>query len=182
MVIFTRYSLHLLFSIKHLNKSSAPIQARNSPISDDLRHSFQNIHVSIDFSPKRVLAVFGREALEGLFFVWTELCVDFTLPIDIRSFVEFPLQRQYAIARVSILEEFERSRVILREGHRAEKFYLIVDGISKHESVALFSANFIHLADVYKLRQNPFNKTFSSRLVAVLKKGSSFGVRVFFFC
>jgi len=44
---------------------------------------------------------------------------------------EFPLQRQYALARIAILEEFERGRVILREGHRAEKFYLIVDGISK---------------------------------------------------
>jgi CRP-like cAMP-binding protein len=45
--------------------------------------------------------------------------------------LEFPLQRQYALARVSVLEEFERGRVILREGHRAEKFYLIVDGTSK---------------------------------------------------
>lgn len=43
---------------------------------------------------------------------------------------EFPLQRQYALARIAILEEFERGRVILREGHRAEKFYLIVDGVS----------------------------------------------------
>jgi CRP-like cAMP-binding protein len=34
-------------------------------------------------------------------------------------------------------------------------------------------------ADVYKLRENPATHTFSSRLVAVLKKGSSFGVRVF---
>jgi hypothetical protein len=45
--------------------------------------------------------------------------------------LEFPLQRQYALARVALLEEFERGRVILREGHRAEKFYLIVDGVSK---------------------------------------------------
>jgi hypothetical protein len=48
--------------------------------------------------------------------------------------LEFPLQRQYALARVAILEEFERGRVILREGHRAEKFYLIVDGVSKLNS------------------------------------------------
>ena len=47
------------------------------------------------------------------------------------SRLEFPLQRQYALARVSLLEEFERGRVILREGHRAEKFYLIVDGVSE---------------------------------------------------
>ncbi|CAF2120816.1 unnamed protein product [Rotaria magnacalcarata] len=77
----------------------------------------------------------------------------------VSSFTEFPLQRQYALARVAILEEFERGRVILREGHVAEKFYLIVDGIT----------------DVYKLRENPQTHTFSSRLVAVLKKGSSFG-------
>ncbi len=37
-------------------------------------------------------------------------------------------------------------------------------------------------ADVYKLRENPMTHTFSSRLVAVLKKGSSFGVRVFDSC
>ncbi|CAF1152595.1 unnamed protein product [Adineta steineri] len=77
----------------------------------------------------------------------------------ISSFTEFPLQRQYALARIAILEEFERGRVILREGHRAEKFYLVVDGIT----------------DVYKLRENPITHTFSSRLVAALKKGSSFG-------
>lgn len=53
-------------------------------------------------------------------------------------FSEFPLQRQYAIARVSILEEFERGRVILREGHRAEKFYLIVDGISKSQETLIY--------------------------------------------
>jgi hypothetical protein len=34
-------------------------------------------------------------------------------------------------------------------------------------------------ADVYKLRENPVTHTFSSRLVAVLKKGSSFGVNIF---
>ncbi|CAF1265586.1 unnamed protein product [Rotaria sordida] len=77
----------------------------------------------------------------------------------VSSFTEFPLQRQYALARVAILEEFERGRVILREGHRAEKFYLIVDGIT----------------NVYKLRENPTTHVFNSRLVAVLKKGSSFG-------
>ncbi|CAF1470920.1 unnamed protein product [Rotaria sordida] len=81
----------------------------------------------------------------------------------VSSFTEFPLQRQYALARVAILEEFERGRVILREGHRAEKFYLIVDGIT----------------NVYKLRENPATHVFNSRLVAVLKKGSSFGVRTF---
>ncbi|CAF2874434.1 unnamed protein product [Rotaria sp. Silwood2] len=78
----------------------------------------------------------------------------------VASFTEFPLQRQYALARVAILEEFERGRVILREGHRAEKFYLIVDGIT----------------NVYKLQKNLVTDTTSSRLVAVLKKGSSFGV------
>ena len=55
---------------------------------------------------------------------------------------EFPLQRQYALARIAILEEFERGRVILREGHRAEKFYLIVDGVSKFP--LLFSKSITH--------------------------------------
>ena len=55
-------------------------------------------------------------------------------------FSEFPLRRQYALARIAILEEFERGRVILREGHRAEKFYLIVDGVSK------FSFDFLSLS------------------------------------
>lgn len=50
----------------------------------------------------------------------------------LQFFAEFPLRRQYALARIAILEEFERGRVILREGHRAEKFYLIVDGVSKY--------------------------------------------------
>ncbi|CAF0738558.1 unnamed protein product [Rotaria sordida] len=50
-------------------------------------------------------------------------------------------------------------RVIIREGHRAEKFYLIIDGIT----------------DVYQLWESPITNTISSRLVAVLKKGSSFG-------
>lgn len=96
----------------------------------------------------------------------------------ISSFTEFPLQRQYALARIAILEEFERGRVILREGHRAEKFYLIVDGVSKfifHSFKSSFMRIF-YQADVYKLRENPYTHTFSSRLVAVLKKGSSFGV------
>ncbi|CAF1444068.1 unnamed protein product [Adineta ricciae] len=77
----------------------------------------------------------------------------------ISSFTEFPLQRQYALARIGVLEEFERGRVILREGHRAKNFYLIVDGVT----------------DVYKLRESPTTHTVSSRLVAALKKGSSFG-------
>ncbi|CAF4847330.1 unnamed protein product [Rotaria socialis] len=82
-----------------------------------------------------------------------------TLSQVIRPFTEFPLQQQYSIARVGRLEEFEMGRVILREGHRAEKFYLIIDGIT----------------DVYKLLENPVTKMSSSRLVAVLKKGSAFG-------
>jgi hypothetical protein len=71
-------------------------------------------------------------------------------------------------------------RVIIREGHRAEKFYLIIDGISKcavivrgHKKCSPID----NLADVYKLWENPITNAISSRLVAVLKKGSSFGVR-----
>ncbi|CAF4714628.1 unnamed protein product [Rotaria sp. Silwood1] len=82
-----------------------------------------------------------------------------TLSQVIRPFTEFPLQQQYSIARVGRLEEFEMGRVILREGHRAEKFYLIIDGIT----------------DVYKSWESPITNAISSRLVAVLKKGSSFG-------
>ena len=48
----------------------------------------------------------------------------------------------------------------------------------KKTEIFFYSILFLK-ADVYKLRENPQTHTFSSRLVAVLKKGSSFGVRKF---
>ncbi len=49
----------------------------------------------------------------------------------IPEYSDFPANIQKSIARRCNLDQFEAGRVIIRQGHKADNFYLIVSGISK---------------------------------------------------
>ena len=49
---------------------------------------------------------------------------------SVPDFEDYPIQMQKAILKVSLLQEFQTGRVIIRQNHKADNFYLIVSGIS----------------------------------------------------
>ncbi|CAF3507794.1 unnamed protein product [Rotaria sp. Silwood1] len=114
------------YAIEALRRANEQIVFENKDILFDLRHYRRPAEDTIGRNIRKILKSDPKTRSED-----DIRMVVTTLSQVIRPFTEFPLQQQYSIARVGRLEEFEMGRVILREGHRAEKFYLIIDGISK---------------------------------------------------
>jgi hypothetical protein len=56
---------------------------------------------------------------------------------SVPEFRDFPVEMQKKIIKVSLLQEFEAGRVIIRQNHNADNFYFIVSGISK-QIITLF--------------------------------------------
>ena len=50
---------------------------------------------------------------------------------SVPEFEDYPIEMQNSIIKVALLQEFQAGRVIIRQNHRADNFYLIVSGISK---------------------------------------------------
>ncbi len=46
------------------------------------------------------------------------------------DFEDFPVDMQNSIVKVSLLQEFQAGRIIIRQNHKADNFYMIVSGIS----------------------------------------------------
>ena len=46
------------------------------------------------------------------------------------DFEEFSVEMQNSIVKVSLLQEFQAGRIIIRQNHKADNFYMIVSGIS----------------------------------------------------
>ncbi|KAK3100723.1 hypothetical protein FSP39_024272 [Pinctada imbricata] len=77
----------------------------------------------------------------------------------VEAFSEFPIKMQKSLVRVGWYEQFEDKRVIIRQGHKADNFYLILSGT----------------AVVTILQTDKDTGEEVIRTVAVLKKGNSFG-------
>ncbi|KAK7480125.1 hypothetical protein BaRGS_00028609, partial [Batillaria attramentaria] len=75
------------------------------------------------------------------------------------AFSEFPKAMQQSLVRVGWYETFESRRIIIREGHMADNFYLILSGT----------------AVVTIREQNKQTGEYFGRTAAILKKGMSFG-------
>ncbi|XP_064603627.1 uncharacterized protein LOC135469039 [Liolophura sinensis] len=78
---------------------------------------------------------------------------------SVEAFSEFPIKMQESLVRVGFYEHFEANRVIIRQGHFADNFYLIITG----------------LAVVTILETDKQTGESSVRTAAFLKKGKSFG-------
>ncbi|XP_076468500.1 cyclic nucleotide-binding domain-containing protein 2-like isoform X2 [Babylonia areolata] len=74
------------------------------------------------------------------------------------EFGEFPIAMQEALVRVGWYENFEARRIIIREGHMADNFYLILSGSA-----------------VVTIREQNGAGDYFGRTVAVLQRGNSFG-------
>ncbi|XP_052077496.1 cyclic nucleotide-binding domain-containing protein 2-like isoform X3 [Mytilus californianus] len=72
----------------------------------------------------------------------------------VNAFSEFPITMQRSLVRVGWYEHFEDKRVIIRQGHMADNFYLIISGTA--------------IVTIMDTEQ-------SVRTAAVLTKGNSFG-------
>ncbi|XP_050416967.1 cyclic nucleotide-binding domain-containing protein 2 isoform X2 [Patella vulgata] len=82
-----------------------------------------------------------------------------SLNTAVEVFSEFPVKMQKSIVKVGWYEFFESKRVIIRQGHLADNFYLILAGTA----IVTVLDRDVKTGDVY------------SRTVALLKKGNSFG-------
>ena len=56
---------------------------------------------------------------------------------SVPDFEDYPIQMQKSILNVSLLQEFQAGRVIIRQNHKADNFYLIVSGISMRFRMSL---------------------------------------------
>ncbi|XP_077984225.1 cyclic nucleotide-binding domain-containing protein 2-like isoform X3 [Glandiceps talaboti] len=77
----------------------------------------------------------------------------------VEAFAEFPIRMQRSLVSVGWYESYEASRVIIRQGHHAENFYMILTGTA----VVTISS------------QDPKTGETRVQTVAFLKKGNSFG-------
>ncbi|ESO93798.1 hypothetical protein LOTGIDRAFT_228568 [Lottia gigantea] len=77
----------------------------------------------------------------------------------IEVFGEYPVNMQKALVKVGWYEFFDAKRIVIREGHFSENFYLILSG----SAVVTILDKDVKTGEVY------------SRTVALLKKGNSFG-------
>ncbi|XP_033116121.1 cyclic nucleotide-binding domain-containing protein 2-like isoform X2 [Anneissia japonica] len=82
-----------------------------------------------------------------------------SLRMRVEPFREFPIKMQQSIVRVGWFESFEVGRLIIRQGHRAEQFYLILSGT----------------AVVNVTSKDPETGDKISNDVAYLRNGDSFG-------
>ncbi|KAI3378758.1 hypothetical protein SNEBB_010395 [Seison nebaliae] len=78
---------------------------------------------------------------------------------SVQQFAEFPINMQQELAKRSYYDEFGANRVILRQGHYADNFYLILSG----KTVVTIT------------KTNEENGTTETKDVAFLKKGDTFG-------
>lgn len=81
----------------------------------------------------------------------------------IPEFMEFTPKIRKSIAQKAILQDFETGRVIIRQNHRADNYYFIVSGV----------------ASVFVTRKNKTTGESETKNVAFLRKGKSFGVKIF---
>ncbi|XP_038055388.1 cyclic nucleotide-binding domain-containing protein 2-like [Patiria miniata] len=77
----------------------------------------------------------------------------------VQAFGEFPIKMQESLAMVGWYESFDAKRIIIRQGHKAESFYLMLSGTS----VVTISS------------PDPVTSEPNVRTVAFLKRGNSFG-------
>ncbi|XP_063286901.1 cyclic nucleotide-binding domain-containing protein 2-like [Pelobates fuscus] len=82
-----------------------------------------------------------------------------SLRATVNSYAEYPVNIQENIAKVGWYERFGPGRVIIRQGHVAQNFYLILAGT----------------AVVTKVSRNKKTGEYFSKTVAFLKKGKYFG-------
>ncbi|XP_070552935.1 cyclic nucleotide-binding domain-containing protein 2-like isoform X3 [Ptychodera flava] len=82
-----------------------------------------------------------------------------SLKSAVEAFAEFPIRMQRSLVSVGWYESYEASRVIIRQGHHAENFYMILTGTA----VVTLSS------------QDAKTGETKVQTVAFLKKGNSFG-------
>ncbi|CAF1614474.1 unnamed protein product, partial [Didymodactylos carnosus] len=123
-----RYAIRLCLMVKKNAIESRQVKEQlfmNKEILFDLSQYRRPVEETIGRNVRKILKSYASLRTDE-----DVRMVVLSLGQTVSSFTEFPLARQYSIARVARLEEFDAGRVIIREGHRAEKFYLIVDGIT----------------------------------------------------
>ncbi|EDV25251.1 uncharacterized protein TRIADDRAFT_57009 [Trichoplax adhaerens] len=77
----------------------------------------------------------------------------------IETFAEYPLQMQWALCKHGCYQSYEAMRVIIRQGHYAENYYMILSGSVVVSSVSM----------------NQSTKELQSQTLALLKRGACFG-------
>jgi CRP-like cAMP-binding protein len=81
------------------------------------------------------------------------------LNFSVPEFADFPIYMQNLIASFARYEEFEPGRVIVRQGHYAENFYMIISGN----------------ANVIEASQSGHGDEVDLHPISYLKRGDSFG-------
>lgn len=86
-----------------------------------------------------------------------------SLNFSVPEFIEYPIYMQKMIATYSFFQEYEPGRVIIRQGHMADNYYLIIAGNAleiKHFSTS----------------DDPIAKDeYEYRAISALKRGDTFG-------
>ncbi|ESO86786.1 hypothetical protein LOTGIDRAFT_235194 [Lottia gigantea] len=107
-----------------------------------------------------------------------------SLNTSVPAFSEFPKKMQTALLQVGWYERFEAGRVIIRQGHRADRFYLILSGQAvvtiletrpKKKSKQESRASHDGLPKIHESGSDRKQEQYYVRTARLLEKGKSFG-------